>query len=101
MLARRITMYKRRLPDGSLCRKCVDIERRMARDNVWRHITEHRYIDAGSPIAARYGVDTAPFFVVHGPVDVVYTSYLKLRQQQFRQTPSDDDALHEIAVTML
>lgn len=81
---RRITLVKKRLADGSLCRKCGEVAARMAElgHDAWidrEVVADEREPDGeGWQLAQRHGVATAPFFVVeqHGRTQV-YTVYLK------------------------
>jgi phosphoadenosine phosphosulfate reductase len=82
----RVIMVKKRLADGSPCRKCVQAEERLRRSGVWGAIDEVIWADEGdadSPgmgLAAQYGIETAPFFLVTaGDTQArVYTSTLTL-----------------------
>lgn len=84
-----ITMIKKRLHDGSECRKCVDataqLESRGLRDRideiVWANEDDPE--SAGMVLGRQHGVDRAPFFIVrdaHG--ETVYTSVLQLIRER-------------------
>lgn len=88
-----ITMVKKRLADGSECRKCVEAtEHLQARglwsrvdDIVWAH--EDDPASAGLVLGARLGVDRAPFFIVRDAGDqAIYTSVLQLIREKLGQT---------------
>lgn len=79
-----ITFVKKRFADGSTCRKCAEIEQRLARDGHLARIDEVLEADVGDPdsagmrLAQELGVDYAPFFVVRdGARREVYGIYLK------------------------
>lgn len=80
-----ITFVKKITPDGSVCRKCVDVEQRLRDGGYWEFIDtvliadERNEDSAGVHLAAALGVDKAPFFSVedeHGRV-TVHTIYFK------------------------
>ena len=65
-----VTMVKKRLRSGEPCRKCVQAEEMLRRRGLWDRIDEVIWAvedDPASPgmaLAGRYGIDTAPFFLV-------------------------------------
>ena len=79
-----ITYVKKRFADGSTCRKCAEIEQRLARDGHLTRIDEVVVADVTDPdspgmrLARELDVDHAPFFVVReaGRAEV-YSIYLK------------------------
>jgi phosphoadenosine phosphosulfate reductase len=81
-----VTMVKKRLADGETCRKCAQAEDLLRSRGLWKRIDEVIWADerdatsAGAVLAAHYGVDSAPFFVVRDGDEppLVYTSVLKL-----------------------
>jgi phosphoadenosine phosphosulfate reductase len=85
-----VTMVKKRFANGETCRKCAQAEDLLKSRGLWGRIDEVLWADendASSPgarLAARYGVELAPFFVVREDDDraVVYTSVLKLVQER-------------------
>jgi len=85
-----VTMVKKRLADGSECRKCQDATAHLQSRNLWNRIDEvvwAREDDAASPgvqLGARLGVDQAPFFVVRDAgQESVYVSVLQLIRDRF------------------
>lgn len=88
----RITMIKKRLADGSECRKCVEAtEHLKARglwdridDIVWAH--EDDPASAGMALGRQLSVDRAPFFLVRDAAgEQVYTSVLQLIRDRLDQ----------------
>jgi hypothetical protein len=81
-----ITFVKKILADGTLCRKCADVEARLQRDGWDKYIHRVAVADERDPnsegmvLATRLGVDRAPFFIVShedGRTEV-HTVYLRL-----------------------
>jgi len=79
-----ITFVKKRNADGSTCRKCEEIERRLERDGHVGRIDEVLTAELDNPdspgmrLARELNVDYAPFFVVRRGDDTeVHTIYLK------------------------
>ncbi len=89
-------MVKKRLKDGSECRKCAQVTQLLQQRGDWDRINEIVWAeetDAHSPgmqLARQYGVETAPFFVVEQAEGnaTVSTSALQFTQDCFRHTPS-------------
>lgn len=88
-----ITMVKKRLADGSECRKCVEATEHLRSRGLWERIDEIVWAhedDPASPgmaLGQQLGVDRAPFFVVRdGEGDrAVYTSVLHLVRERLGQ----------------
>ena len=85
-----VTMVKKRLADGSECRKCQEATAHLQARNLWSRIDDvvwAREDDAESPgmqLGARLGVDQAPFFVVRDAgKESVYVSVLQLIRERF------------------
>jgi hypothetical protein len=85
-----VTMVKKRLADGSECRKCAEVTEFLKSRGLWGRIdevVEAREGDPDSPgarLGARLGVDRAPFFVVRDDGgETVYRSVLQLVQARF------------------
>jgi hypothetical protein len=95
-----ITLVKKVKADGSLCRKCEDVERRLQEAGLLRRIDavvvadERAPESAGMRLAAQYGVTQAPFFLVDwgrgGPPEV-YTVYLRFLREVLA-APVDEKA---------
>ena len=87
-----ITMVKKRLADGSECRKCQEASEHLTSRGLWNRIDEIVWAqegDAGSPgmqLGSALGVDRAPFFVVRdGSGQTVYVSVLQLVKERLGQ----------------
>ena len=88
-----VTMVKKKLADGSDCRKCADATEHLRSRGLLDRIDEVVWAlegDAQSPgmvLGARHGVDSAPFFIVRDEQgEHVYTSVLQLVRERFGQT---------------
>ena len=85
----RITLVKKVRADGAPCRKCADVDARLERDGVRARIDRVVVADERDPasegmvLAARHGVERAPFFVVERPgrAAQVYTVYMCLLRE--------------------
>ena len=80
-----ITMVKKRLADGSECRKCVEASDHLRSRGLWTRVNEIVWAhenDPSSPgmvLGQRLGVERAPFFVVKDEQgEAVYVSVLQL-----------------------
>ncbi len=80
-----ITMVKKRLADGSECRKCQEATAHLQSRGLWSRIDEIVWAqdgDAGSPgmqLGAKVGVAQAPFFLVRDAgTEAVSVSVLQL-----------------------
>ncbi len=84
-------MVKKRLADGSECRKCGQTEEMLRNRGLRERIDEVVWAledDSESPgmkLAAAHGVETAPFFIVRDDRggEVIYRSALKMVQELF------------------
>ena len=88
-----LTMIKKRLLDGSECRKCVEATECLRSRGLLDRIDEIVWAqegDAASPgmvLGQTLGVPTAPFFVVSdGQRQDVYTSVLQLVRERLGET---------------
>lgn len=84
-----ITMVKKRLADGSECRKCQEATTHLRSRGLWERVNEIVWADEGdatSPgmvLGARLGVEQAPFFVVRDERgESVYVSVLQLARER-------------------
>src|SRR5262245_20097766 len=91
-------MVKKRLLDGGECRKCAQATEQLKTRGLWQRIdavVEAQEGDADSPgtqLAARLGVDTAPFFVVRDDAgEQVYTSVMRLIHDRLGTSVSDQE----------
>lgn len=88
-----ITMVKKRLADGSECRKCVEATEHLQSRGLWTRVDEivwAREDDPSSPgmvLSQQLGIDRAPFFVVRGDAgdQAVYASVLQLVRERLGQ----------------
>jgi hypothetical protein len=85
-----ITMVKKRLADGTECRKCQEATAHLQSRGLWARIDEIVWAledDAASPgmvLGQRLGVERAPFFVVRDERgETVYVSVLQLVRERF------------------
>jgi len=85
-----ITMVKKRLADGTECRKCQEATAHLQSRGVWKRIDEIVWAledDPSSPgmmLGQRFGVERAPFFVVRDERgEAVYVSVLQLVRERF------------------
>lgn len=82
-------MVKKRLQDGSDCRKCAEATDFLRARGLWERIDEVIWAEEGNPasvgvvLGERLGVERAPFFVVRDDDrgETVYTSVLQLVQR--------------------
>ena len=89
----RITFVKKVLKDGSPCRKCADVERRLQSSGYISRIDEVLVADerdAQSPgmlLASKHDVKLAPFFVIEdGEETRIYTVYFKFVKEELEST---------------
>jgi hypothetical protein len=83
-------MVKKRLADGSECRKCHEATTHLQSRGLWDRVNEIVWAqegDAASPgmvLGARLGVSQAPFFLVRDERgESVYVSVLQLARERF------------------
>ena len=88
-------MVKKRLADGSECRKCQEAMTHLQSRGLWNQVNEVVWAfedDPDSPgmvLGARLGVERAPFFVVRDDRgESVYVSVLQLVKERFGQAVS-------------
>lgn len=98
-----ITMVKKRLRDGKECRKCVQAMDQLQVRGLWNRIDEVVEAHEGDPnspgakLAARLGVDLAPFFIVRDDAgEQVYTSVMRLIQDRLGKPVSDQERARAI-----
>jgi len=98
-----ITMVKKRLIDGTECRKCIDAVDHLKSRGLWDHIDEIVWAEeedatsAGMVLATHLAVDKAPFFIVrHAGGEAIYTSVLQLVRERLGQTVSAREQVEEI-----
>jgi hypothetical protein len=90
-----ITMVKKRLADGTECRKCQDATATLQSRGLWPRIDEVVWANEGDPnslgmqLSAHFRVDQAPFFIVRdGTREDVYVSVLQLVRERFGEKVS-------------
>lgn len=92
-------MVKKRLLDGSDCRKCAQASEQLASRGLLDRIDEVVWAVEGDPesdgivLGMQHGVDTAPFFVVRDDAggEQVYTSVMRLIKERLGSDVSDHD----------
>jgi hypothetical protein len=99
MTDRTITFVKKILADGRPCGKCQDVEERLTAGKHWSAIDRVVVADErdsnseGMQLAARLGVERAPFFVIENQgKTVVYTVFLKFLKDILNAANQTDDA---------
>lgn len=106
----RITMVKKVLANGEDCRKCKEVRQRLEQGGYLPRIHRTLVADerdpnsAGWMVAAQYGVETAPFFVVRHDdgreqVYTVFMSFLHevLEPRAEQAADADREALARLA----
>ena len=98
-----VTMVKKRLKDGSDCRKCNEATEHLKRRGLLERVDEVVWAVEGDPnspgmvLGNRLGVESAPFFVVRDATgEHVYTSVLSLIQERFRERVSDAERARSV-----
>lgn len=94
-----ITMVKKRLADGSECRKCAEATDHLQSRGFWPRVNEVVWAHEADPasegmvLGARLGVERAPFFVVRDDQgrETVYTSVLQLVRERLGATVTDQE----------
>lgn len=99
----RITMVKKKMKDGSDCRKCAEITEFLQARGHWDRIDEIVWAaeddpqSPGAVLGERLGVARAPFFVVQDAAgEKVYTSALRLVQERFAGHVSTMDEARDV-----
>lgn len=98
-----VTMVKKKLADGSDCRKCAEVTALLERRGFWERVDEvvwAREEDPQSPgmvLGARFGVASAPFFVVRDDRgEAVYTSAIQLINERFGQAVTTAERARDV-----
>ena len=101
----RVAMVKKRLADGSECRKCQEATAYLQSRGLWSKVDDVIWAqedDASSPgmvLAARLAVANAPFFVVSDEKgETVYLSVLQLVRDRFGTTVTTAERARTIDV---
>jgi len=98
-----VTMVKKRLRDGSDCRKCAEATEYLQARGLWNRIDEILWAVEDEPespgmvLGTRLGVDRAPFFVVRDANgESVYRSVLQLVRDRFGQGVAAQDVARHV-----
>ena len=99
-----ISMIKKIKEDGSPCRKCVEVEKRLEEAGLKNRIDRIIIADERDPasegmrLAAAYNVERAPFFIVaeEGQPARIYTVYMKFLKEVLATETSEQDAAKDI-----
>jgi hypothetical protein len=98
-----ITMVKKKLRDGSDCRKCAEATQHLQARGLWDRIDEVVWAvedDPDSPgmqLGARLGVERAPFFVVRdADRETVYSSVLQLVRERLGQSVTSSEHARDV-----
>jgi hypothetical protein len=88
-----LTMVKKRLADGSECRKCVEATDHLKSRGLWDRVDEIVWAEEGDPaspgmvLGATHSVAMAPFFIVTDERGyAVFTSVLQLVRERLGQS---------------
>ncbi len=100
----KITMVKKIFADGAPCKKCAEVEAKMHEAGQLERLDQVIVADEADPqsdgmlLAAKYGVDRAPFFVVEraGQPPEVFTVYFQFVKKVLNATTTEDEELEEI-----
>jgi hypothetical protein len=95
----RVIMVKKKMKDGSDCRKCTEATEYLRSRALWDKIDEVVWAheddpeSAGMKLGERLGVERAPFFVVCDEGEErIYSSVLQLIRDRFSDVVSARDA---------
>jgi hypothetical protein len=98
-----ITMVKKRLRDGSECRKCNQATEQLRNRNLLDRIDETLWAEEGNPdspgirLGREHGVEQAPFFIVRDDSGThVYTSVMLLIRERLGQRVTDEEEARQI-----
>jgi hypothetical protein len=98
-----VTMVKKKMADGTDCRKCGEVTEYLKQHGFWGRIDDVVWAlesDPESPgmvLGKRLGVERAPFFVVRDDKgETVYTSALQLIQARFGKEISTEETARDI-----
>jgi hypothetical protein len=98
-----ITMVKKRLRDGSECRKCNQAVEQLRNRNLLDRIDETVWAEEGNPnspgirLGIEHRVEQAPFFIVRDGSRVeVYTSVMRLIRERLGQSVTEEEEAKQI-----
>ncbi|WP_461521802.1 hypothetical protein [Porticoccus sp.] len=100
----RITLVKKIKLNGSLCKKCDEVQQTMEQAGQMALIDEVLIADERDPaspgmeLASLYQVERAPFFLVEreGQAPEIHTVYFKFVKDVLNQKTREEDELKEI-----
>ena len=100
-----LTRVKKRLLDGSECRKCVEASEHLKSRGLSERVDEIIWAEESDPssagmiLSAQHGVSAAPFFIVRdADREQVYTSVLQLVRERLGQAVSTTEQAAAIDV---
>jgi hypothetical protein len=98
-----VTMVKKKLRDGTECRKCAQATEQLRARGLLERIDEIVWAEEGNPdspgiaLGQRHGIDTAPFFVVRDDAgEHLYTSVMLLIRERLGQSVSEAEQAQQI-----
>ena len=98
-----VTMVKKKMADGTDCRKCAEVTDYLKQHGFWNRIDDVVWAlenDPESPgmvLGKRLGVERAPFFVVRDDQgETVYTSMLQLIQARFGKEVTTEEHARDV-----
>ena len=98
-----VTMVKKKLADGSDCRKCNEVTQYLRARGFWNRIDEVVWAHENDPespglvLGARFGIDRAPFFIVRDDGgETAYASVLQLIQERFGEAVTTLDRARDV-----
>lgn len=99
-----ISMIKKIKEDGTPCRKCDEIEQRLREAGLLNRIDQIIIADerdpdsAGMRLAAQYGIERAPFFLVQdeNTPPRIYTVYFKFLKEVLGSEATVKDEVKDI-----
>jgi len=97
-------MVKKLLADGTPCRKCAEVESRLAEAGLTGHIDRTVIADERDPdsegmlLARKHQVDLAPFFIVTDDQgkEIVYTVFFRFVREILNARPSEEEEIADI-----
>lgn len=100
----KITLVKKIMADGSPCKKCGDVLKKLEESGQMSRIDQVLVADErdenseGMQLAAKLDVNRAPFFVIEkdDEAPVVYTVYMKFVKEVLEQQTSAEDEAKEL-----
>ena len=95
----KVTFVKKIKADGSPCKKCAEVSDRLEQGGLMGKIARTVIADERDPssegmtLAAQFGVDIAPFFIVEAAdgKQTIYTSFIKLQKEVLDAKASDEE----------